>query len=784
MTSSRSRASPPLRAQGLIEALEHSFLDALRTPDGVTAPAALLWADPDRQWAGLVARLQAVLPHLFVLGNFDPGKRTGPAIWLRCVVDRVLPDVELPSDMIPVLYLPGVARQSLRAGDECPRDLQPLVELQFRGRAWHQRNGRDWTVDAFLVSEDGLGLEVAQDARTHEAALRSLPLLAQTPLEGLRGHRLDADDFDRLAVSDPTRDLLRWMSAGDLFRASEGDARWRSFCSVCSAQFKFDPDKRAPSDAASALVEGVGSWATVWQRFKEAPKLCPGVSTLLRDLPGQLALGFDPERSPRNNDAAEQRLRKALATITGLPHAAALSRVAALEAEHADRRGWVWAQLGESPLAGALAPLARLASAAATPLGGATIDGVINAYVKDGWQCDRAALESLASVRAPADVSLIQDVVRALYLPWLDVSARHFQGLIQVAEASARAMVTGSEHEKDSCLMFADGLRYDTGVMLADRLEAKGLRVRVNHRLAPLPTVTATAKPFASLSHDRLEGSEDITDFNPRFKSSSQSANAQRLRDDMASRGIDLLGDELRPAKQGTIGGWIETGSLDELGHKLGARLATQVDTELEMLVDQICGLIEAGWTRIRVVTDHGWLLMPGGLPHVAVPLHLTATKWSRCATVKGEATPSVPIHAWHWNPHVRIASPPGVGSFAPGTEYSHGGISPQECVVPELIVERGGASTSASIASVAWRGMRCRVSVTTNDPSVRVDLRLNWKQATTSIAASAKEVGPAGEASLAVADDSHEGAAATVVVIDVAGNVLDRKPTTVGESA
>jgi hypothetical protein len=77
---------------------------------------------------------------------------------------------------------------------------------------------------------------------------------------------------------------------------------------------------------------------------------------------------------------------------------------------------------------------------------------------------------------------------------------------------------------------------------------------------------------------------------------------------------------------------------------------------------------------------------------------------------------------------------------------------------------------------------MRCRVAVETKDPAVRVDLRLNWKQANTSIAASTKEVGPAGEASLAVADDSHEGAAATVVVVDAAGSVLDRKPTTVGE--
>jgi len=34
------------------------------------------------------------------------------------------------------------------------------------------------------------------------------------------------------------------------------------------------------------------------------------------------------------------------------------------------------------------------------------------------------------------------------------------------------------------------------------------------------------------------------------------------------------------------------------------------------------------------------------------------------------------------------------------------------------------------------------------------------------------------------VADDAHEGAAATVVVVDAAGSVLDRKATTVGEAS
>ena len=145
MTTIRRRSAP--RARGLLDALELSFLDLLRTPDGAEAPAALLWPDIDRQWAQLVSRLQAAIPHLFVLGPYTPEKRTGPAIWLRCVVDRVsLPEVELQRDVTPVLYLPGIARQSLREGDDCPRELQPLVELQYRGRVWHQRNGRDWTV--------------------------------------------------------------------------------------------------------------------------------------------------------------------------------------------------------------------------------------------------------------------------------------------------------------------------------------------------------------------------------------------------------------------------------------------------------------------------------------------------------------------------------------------------------------------------------------------------------------------------------------------------------------
>ena len=111
------------------------------------------------------------------------------------------------------------------------------------------------------------------------------------------------------------------------------------------------------------------------------------------------------------------------------------------------------------------------------------------------------------------------------------------------------------------------------------------------------------------------------------------------------------------------------------------------------------------------------------------------------------------------------------------------GGVSAQECVIPDLVIERGQEVISATIAEVTWRGMRCRVAVRTSTPGLTVDLRLNWKQAASSIASSAKELASNGEASLAVSDDKHEGAAASVVVCDATGRVLDYKATTVGET-
>ena len=767
----------------LLDALRESLAAALGCPDGVAPPVALLWTDADGQWRPLIPTLRDALPQLYTLGPYDPTARTGPVIWLKCIVDRTLPDVSPPEDVVPILYLPGVDRQQLRAVGECPEMLQPLVELQYRGAVWHQRNGRDWTVMAFLTSEHGLGLDVSSDRATREAIQRALPLLAQEPLAALQGRRLEAEDFDRLAIGDPVRDLLSWMSDPEGFRARCDAGRWETFCNVAMREFDLNPEVDDPSIAAQSLREGGGKWESVWQRFCEAPRLYRGISTLLAETKPETLFGA-AGRDPKRNTERETALRHELEHAVELPHHEACDRVVALEQEHGERRGWVWAELGESPLALALEPLARLARLARSPLGGATLEAVIEAYVTDGWRCDRAALEALALATVSGELNLVARVVRALYQPWLDKSAQHFQSLAGSDSDRLRQLATGVQAEPETCLLFADGLRFDVAGLLQERLETRGLCVKLGHRIAPLPTVTPTAKPMASPVHGALSGEITADDFTPSFSATGQRVTVQRLREHLTRAGIAVLepGD-CRPPAQNHDGGWLEFGQLDRLGHSTGTRLASQIETEVENIADRIDAILEAGWPRVKVVTDHGWLLLPGGLPKVDLPHYLVATRWTRCATVKGNSTVSVPVYPWHWNPHVRIASPPGVGSFVAGTEYSHGGVSPQECIVPELVVERGAEPVRAQIADVRWRGMRCRVTVATNAPSARVDIRLNWRKSETSIVASIKDIGAGGEASLAVADDRYEGAGATVVVLDAAGNVLARQATTVGEA-
>ncbi len=215
----------------IVEALVLSLERSGRfNPNDVEKPSAVLWTDHDTQWQLIIPQLRRLLPQLLTFGEYQPAQRAGPAIWLRSVVDRGLPEIELPQGETPIIYLPRVSRQELRAVQECPDSLKPLVELQYRGVCWTQKNGKDWTVEAFLVSEEGgLSLDVARDATTRRAMLGALAELATTSIDRLKGKRLEAEDFDKLFSDDPAKDLLLWLSDPEAVKSEWNGGRWAAF---------------------------------------------------------------------------------------------------------------------------------------------------------------------------------------------------------------------------------------------------------------------------------------------------------------------------------------------------------------------------------------------------------------------------------------------------------------------------------------------------------------------------------------------------------------------------
>ena len=123
----------------LLDRLSKAIREAgVYNPDIQVAPACILWPDRDHQWEAAIPILQAEMPELMVLGDCAPEKRTGPAIWLRYAISGFAEDIELPEGKTPILYLPGVSRQDLRAVESCPDELKPLAELQYQGVIWSQ----------------------------------------------------------------------------------------------------------------------------------------------------------------------------------------------------------------------------------------------------------------------------------------------------------------------------------------------------------------------------------------------------------------------------------------------------------------------------------------------------------------------------------------------------------------------------------------------------------------------------------------------------------------------
>ncbi|MEA3348693.1 MAG: BREX-1 system phosphatase PglZ type B, partial [Pseudomonadota bacterium] len=502
----------------IIEALRDSLTAAGRyNPDDVVKPTAVLWTDADRQWQPIISQLQILIPELLILGEYQPDKKIGPAIWLRCVIDRTLPEIKTPENAIPVIYLPGVSRQTLRAVQECPDALKPLVMLQYQGACWMQKSGKDWTVEAFLVSRDGgLGLNMAKDSGTRAALLTALPELIAKPTNYFQGRFLEAEDFEKLIMADEVKDLLLWLNNPDEAQKQWSPSKRKTFRTRCRKVYEFDPERDGQLSAGEKLGLIREEWAPVWERFTEAPALYPGVAQVLRKArPANLSMWATKEPWPQDNEESEEQLRTALLELKSLPEGVSREKIIELEKSHGERREWVWARLGRTPLAMALKHLAIVAQQTRKSIGGTSPEAMAELYVAEGWQADDATLAAMEEVVAEVDKQAVQAALRSCYLPWLEKNALYLQNLIELNPLPHHDGIITLPLKSGSITVFIDGLRWDIACRLMEKLKAHGLKAQLTKRWAALPTVTATAKPALSPVTDKIKGEDIDADFQP-----------------------------------------------------------------------------------------------------------------------------------------------------------------------------------------------------------------------------------------------------------------------------
>lgn len=762
--------------------LDHLILTfkkaAIYNRHDLARPTVVLWTDGERLWEKVAMSIAQARPGFFVLDESENTEFCGPAPWIRYQMGK------WAGEEIPVVYLPGIARHQFRGAAGFPDVARHLYALQFQGQFCSQTNGKDWTPLALLSSEDGgFGLDLAKDKATLQALHDQLGAVLQTPASALTGRRLDASDFHDLAVSDHVGMVLQWMADPDKVKKEWSHEKHSALTAIGKKELDLDLAKDGVLVAAEKLVAASGKWSSVWNRFAEAPGSWRGVVKALDLVQPNDLFETTNLRIPATNRKFEDELRAVLLKIGELPASPANEKILHLAGLHAERGDSVWGALGEAPLAIACRHLGNMVAALQEGPVGSTCEALSDSYLAKSWKVDAEARRAWAAVRRTEDLAAVTAALRATYLPWLESLASRLQELEYPVKGPADSQTFTPE--AGTVILFVDGFRADVAKELAHYLAAKDYTVQESPRWSALPTVTATAKPGWNPLAGSLTGKNPSENFQPTVEATDKLCGTVDFRKLSDSHGWPWID----PSEVGnpSSSGWTEVGSFDSLGHSQGAKLAWHINEELAGVVERLEALFEAGWKTIRVVTDHGWLWMPGGLPKVELPKHLTVSKWGRCARPDPKANHTLPQVPWFWANEQTIVLAPGIHVFKLGTEYTHGGLTLQEALTLSLTVSRPEdriTDEKIVIKSARWAGLRLNIQLSSAPNDVRLDIRSKAADPSSSLldaSQKAKYIGKDAKVTLLVEKDSLVGQAAILVAIR-GETVLAKKNITIGE--
>jgi hypothetical protein len=356
--------------------------------------------------------------------------------------------------------------------------------------------------------------------------------------------------------------------------------------------------------------------------------------------------------------------------------------------------------------------------AATLPTGGT--GELLGWYARRGWRVDRAhrRLElTRTELGAFGDLEDTLTAARTAYDAWLDRLLTRFTAaiahgaldtddLLQQGEIHDRFVAGGNGR---TAYVWVDALRYELGVDLAEALRPIAKQVELRAAVAAPPTITpvgmANLLPGAASSLRVALADEDrlvVTVAGAQVGGVPQRRDLLRARhgvvadldlNDASQKGERALGNAIDGA--GLV--LVRSQEVDAAGESGLLSVAwSHFDTVTNLLASVIARLGQAGIERAVISADHGFIALGqelGSQRIVDPPGGAVGTLKRRVFIGRGgtpsPATVRVPLAACGVTSDLDLIVPRGLAVFRAGggRQFFHGGLSPQELLVPVIIV-------------------------------------------------------------------------------------------------
>lgn len=342
-------------------------------------------------------------------------------------------------------------------------------------------------------------------------------------------------------------------------------------------------------------------------------------------------------------------------------------------------------------------------------------------YVNAGWKVDRAHRRfevARNDLRVLGELEPAFTAARIAHEKWLDATLLAFTSAIEGSGFDVGSPVRqGDVHTKwvrnaagPVAYVWVDALRFELGSDLVDGLRADGHSVDLHPAVSAAPTITPvgmanlTPSNGAGLSLD-LEGDDivirvgggkvaNVPDRIARLRAAHGAKILDRTLDAVAGQGEKELKRALGDADLLLV----RSQELDSAGESGMLNAAwSQFNAVLELLRNLVARLGQAGVRRIVITADHGFVTLSRGLgPDRAIdpPPGGTGELHRRGWVGKGASTnPStlrVSLASTGIPSELDLIVPRGLAVFRAGgsKQFFHGGLSPQELLIPVIVVE------------------------------------------------------------------------------------------------